>query len=280
MSQLFRCDRFASPLTTARILDVQEGPSINAAGAFIVKVPDNVPIEKPANYADLLTQRALGYLLAYPAFTRIVFDDLLDASAVDMTPTGSSRILLGDRGVITLLPGGVLQSTVVALEMNVLPGTFGVTQDSSAVTSTVDLTHAPTFSQVVFASQPGATYTVTGVTSSGITLGTNYTGVSDAETLAYASYTPVTGPEQAIITWDMHSYADSDPSSGQFTRTYTEEASDLLACQMSFDGTHFNVAYDGTVFNVPAGQTGTSFIIRLTNASGRRLGLSGWTLLF
>jgi hypothetical protein len=282
MSQLYRCDRFASPLTTARILDVSAGPKVNAVGAFIVKVPDNVPVVKPTCYADLLTQRALGYLQIFSAFPRVMFDDFLDASAVDMAH--SSGVMLGNPGEAVLLPGGILQSQTVSLGLAVLQGTFNVTYNSVNVPTTADQTSVLSGGgTVVFSSQPSVQYTiaVSGVHTDHITLTGEYTGTTDAETLAYSGL--ASNPVQALITWDTFSNSDLDPKDGQFSRQYTEEASvsGNITASVSFDGgSTWNAALDGVVFDVPLVDRGTSFIIKLTNVSGRRLSLSGWNLLF
>lgn len=79
----------------------------------MVKVPDGIPIVRPANLGDLLTQKAQGYLLFYAGFTRVAYDDLLDTSNVDFTT--STGVIAGQRSTIILQPGGVLQSLLTPL---------------------------------------------------------------------------------------------------------------------------------------------------------------------
>ena len=185
MSALYRIDRFATPRTTARILDVQEGPSINSVGAFIVKVPDNIPIISPENYGDLLTQRGLGYLTTYSSFAQVVFDDLLDTTSVDLG--ACSQAFLGSPSEAVILPGGIFQSSTIGLGFATLQGTFNVTNGSAVVGTTLDQTNAVANGLgIVFASQPGVTYTVLSATSSTITLTSHYTGVDDSKVLAFS----------------------------------------------------------------------------------------------
>jgi hypothetical protein len=351
MSALFRIDRFATPRTTARILDLQEGPTISAVGAFIVKVPDNIPIISPENYGDLLTQRGLGYLTIYSSFAQVVFDDLLDTTSVNVS--ACSQAFLGSPSQAVLLPGGVFQSSTVGLGFTTLQGTFNVTNGSAVVGTTLDQTSAlaPGLG-IVFASQPGVTYTVLHVSSSTVTLTANYAGVDDAQVLAFSlsaltgtfgvthsnpnvtttlsqenaltpgmgiifasqssttytiltvtpstlvltgNYTgttaaatnafspPTAAPSQVLVTWDTYSTSDSDPSTGQFSRNYVEEASvpGNIACQVSFDnGTTWGTALDGTVFDVPLTNRGTLFLIQFTNNSSNKLSVGSWSLLY
>ena len=278
MSTLYRLDRFASPLTTARILDVGAGPQINAVGSFVIKVPDNVPIQKPTDYADLLTQRSLGYLLTFSSFPRVMFDDLLDASAVDMA--NSTGIMLGNPGEAVLFPGGILQSQTVSLGLAVLEGTFNVTNGSNIVPTTVSQVGVVVGS-VIFASQPSVEYTVFAVNPTYIQLNATYTGTTDAKSLAYS--VPASAPTQTLVTWDTFTNSNSDSKSGQYGRQYTEEPNvpGLITCELSFNnGVTWGTAYDGTVYDVPSVGQGTSFKIRLTNASANRLSIGSWSLLY
>jgi hypothetical protein len=100
----------------AHILDVKENfgstqPVLN--GRFVVKVPDSVPIQSPANLGDLLTKKAAGYLVAYAGYTRCTSDPLLDATNVDLTNSSGGQF--GSRSNVVMQNGGVFQSLPVAL---------------------------------------------------------------------------------------------------------------------------------------------------------------------
>jgi hypothetical protein len=115
MSAHYLVDLYGNPLSTSRVIDVRDTPSDASLmnGTFVVRIPDGVPVDRPASLSALLTQKYTGLLAFYAGFTRIAFDDLLDVSAVSVA--GSSKCLLGDRGSVALLPGGVLTSVAIPL---------------------------------------------------------------------------------------------------------------------------------------------------------------------
>lgn len=97
--------------------------------------------------------------------------------------------------------------------------------------------------------------------------------------------TPLTGsaPTQALVTWEVFSVSDSDPSTDRLQRTYTELAStpSQLTCSVSFDGgVTFNTTTDSTILNIPLTSQGTSFIIRLTNVTSGRLYIGSWAIVY
>lgn len=97
--------------------------------------------------------------------------------------------------------------------------------------------------------------------------------------------TPLTGsaPVQALVTWEVFSVSDSDPSNDRLQRTYTELAStpSQLTCSVSFDnGITYNTTTDSTILNIPLTSQGTNFIIRLTNATSGRLYVGSWAVVY
>ncbi len=204
---LYLVDRHASPITSAAILDVQESTQPVLGGRFVVKVPDGIPVISPTNLGDLITKKAQGYLVFYPTYTRVTFDDLLDTSDVDLV--NSVGYGVGQRAAMVLEPGGVLQS-------------------------------APT---------------------------------------------PLTGsaPGQVIVTWDTYNFIETDNASTLYSRQYNELPSvpANVLCQVSFNGgTNYNPTVDSSVLTIPVPQQGTSFIIKLTNASASRLSIGSWTVIY
>lgn len=90
-------------------------------------------------------------------------------------------------------------------------------------------------------------------------------------------------PAQILVTWEVFSMSDSDPSSGTFQRTYTELPStpSNLTCMVSTNGgTNYNATTDSSVLSIPGGQMGTSFKIQLTNASSERLYVGSWAVIY
>jgi hypothetical protein len=97
--------------------------------------------------------------------------------------------------------------------------------------------------------------------------------------------TPLTGsaPGTALVTWEVFSVTDADPSSGILVRTYTELPSvpSNLTCEVSFNGgSTYNPTTDSSVLNVVGGDQGTAFIIQLTNVTQGRLYLGSWAVVY
>lgn len=113
MGQHYLIDLFGNPVATARIIDVLE-PENNQTilnGAFIIRVPSGVQVVNPGNVTDLLNQKYQGLVAENPTFTRVTFDDLLDATHVDPT---SGPGIFGQRGTIQLAAGGTFTSVINA----------------------------------------------------------------------------------------------------------------------------------------------------------------------
>jgi hypothetical protein len=113
MGQHYLIDLFGNPVANARILDVQDPENFQTLlnGAFVIRVPSGVQVINPANVTDLLNQKYQGLLAENATFTRVTFDDLLDASHVDPT---SGPGIFGQRGTITLQPGATFSSVINA----------------------------------------------------------------------------------------------------------------------------------------------------------------------
>lgn len=110
-------DLFGSTPSATKIIDVRtpaNGQSL-INGTFIVRVPDGVQVQKPANLADLITQKYTGLLSFYAGFTRIAFDDYLDASSIDTVAATTAGALMGGKSSVALLPGGAIQTVAIPL---------------------------------------------------------------------------------------------------------------------------------------------------------------------
>jgi hypothetical protein len=97
--------------------------------------------------------------------------------------------------------------------------------------------------------------------------------------------TTLTGPApvQALVTWEVFSVTDADPSSGMLQRTYTELPStpSNLTCQVSFNGgTTYIPATDSSILYVAPANQGTAFIIQLQNVTQERLYIGSWSVLY
>lgn len=108
--------------TTSEINDVVAAlgvpPQTIITGNYVVRVPDDVVVQNPTNLADLLTKKYAGILGTYGLFTQILYDDMLDATGVNLG--ASNGILVGRNGSIGLFPAHspqtpVLQSTPMGI---------------------------------------------------------------------------------------------------------------------------------------------------------------------
>jgi len=121
MSTHYLFDAHTAPIGDSKLREVsfQAGTAavINITGAFPVQVDDHVQLDNSIlTLSDVLTEKYAGLLATYPGFTRITFDDLLDAANVDTSgPSSTTNMQTGERYAMNLAPGGVLQSTAVAL---------------------------------------------------------------------------------------------------------------------------------------------------------------------
>lgn len=213
MGQHYLIDLFGNPVATARIIDVQD-PTTGTTllnGSFIIRVPGGIQVINPANVTDLLNQKYQNLLANNPTFTRITFDDLLDATHVDPT---SGPGIFGQRGTISIAPGGTFVSII----------------------------------------NGGAGTPLTGAT-----------------------------PLQALVTWEVFSVTDADPSTGLLQRTYNELTSDPsnLTCDVSFNGgITFNATTDSSVILIDVPDQGNAFIVKYTNVTQGRLYLGSWALVY
>ena len=118
MSQHYRIDRFGTPLTSARIFDVRDAPSGSSTmmGNFVVRVPDWLSIQNPTDVGDLLTKKHAAMLAYYAGMTQIAYDDLLDATGLDLAAPNTQGVF-GERSTIWVASTKLVQSTMVALAL-------------------------------------------------------------------------------------------------------------------------------------------------------------------
>jgi hypothetical protein len=91
-------------------------------GSYVVRVSDDIVIpDTTYTAADLLTAKYAGMLANSGLFTRIVYDDMLDASGIDMV--NSTGISAGVRGICSLFPGSFWSTPgfpVPTMQMNMV----------------------------------------------------------------------------------------------------------------------------------------------------------------
>jgi hypothetical protein len=90
-------------------------------------------------------------------------------------------------------------------------------------------------------------------------------------------------PPAAIITWDTFDTLNSDVSTATTVQQYNELPStpSNVTCEVSFNGgSTFLPAFDSSPVGVSVPNQGTSFIIKLTNASVSRLSIGSWSCIY
>ena len=119
MSTYYLFDMHSNPITDSRlrgvILDPDGTTAIDRTGSFVVRVPPGVQIDtEPTNLTELLTEKYAGLLASFAGFTRITFDDLLDAT--NLNAAASSQASFGDRSnIIAFSNGAIIESDPTAL---------------------------------------------------------------------------------------------------------------------------------------------------------------------
>lgn len=176
MSTHYLIDAHTTPVLNSDINDVRfssVGESV-LNGNFVVRLPDGVSIgiTPPTGLTDLLTKKYAGLLAFYAGFTRITFDDLLDAA--DMDPPACTGANLGDRGTVSIYPGGVLQTDAIPLTGAAPPE--AITTWEASTRNYVDAGGAPI--QAVYQEQDPTALMTCDVSFNG---GTNFNTVTDGQ---------------------------------------------------------------------------------------------------
>lgn len=109
-------DYFDTDLASSKIDDViltTEGIS-SCTGSFVVRVPFDIPVKNPEDLDDLIVKKFQGFLLHYPGFTRIAYDNLLDIDHIALSDP-EVRGVFGKRNVVGIEPGAKFVSQSISL---------------------------------------------------------------------------------------------------------------------------------------------------------------------
>jgi hypothetical protein len=97
---------------------------------------------------------------------------------------------------------------------------------------------------------------------------------------------PGAGPVQAIFSYELFEFVDTDPMTSVYTRSYKEVPTDVdVTAQISFNGgANYFSASDKVLLTIPSISTGAQVIVRFTrttdvNVRGR-VYLGSWSVLF
>jgi len=107
MSTHYLIDAHTSPINNSPINDIRFSPANDTSpcnGNFVVRVDDSLDIrpEQVTTLPDLLSQKYAEVLAAFPGFSNIIYDDMLDPTGIDTANTNGA--LRGDRGTISMAP--------------------------------------------------------------------------------------------------------------------------------------------------------------------------------
>lgn len=131
------------------------------------------------------------------------------------------------------------------------------------------------------------------VSSSGVTLGRKGMvslydgGVLTSTTSAFTWGGPGAAPSQAIVTWEVFKYEDTDDADAPYVRKYeevsTSPATSPLTAEVSFNGGGtWTTVTDKNLVTIAAPDQGTSLVVRFTHdgtPSGRFF-VGSWAVLF
>lgn len=286
MATHYLVDLHANPLSTAKFLDIRaplNGESV-VSGSFVVQVPEGITVTNPTTLAELLDQKYQGILAFFAGFTRITFDDMLDASSIDTTASVGT---FGKRQQIAIAPaGGVLRSVVVPLTGDpVRSGTGGISTGNDVFSVTgANFTVSPVVQVNDILTFDSNNYTVIAVPPTG--------GLSNSQvrvnqniptaTGSWAITRNTTDPIQAAVTWELYETVDTDPYNGRYQRVYKELAPTSITVEASFDGgTTFLPVSDRSVVNIPPGNRGRELVMRFTNnMANTRVRVGSWAVAY
>ncbi len=155
MSSLYVIDYHTATFANSKIVDVLVGGSapVQYPGGCIVNVPDYLTVRDPVGLytaqTGLITQKATAMLAAYPGFTRIATDDLLDITDLNLVAAGAytPKGAFGDRGKCRLRATQTVRTVMQTLTAPA-PSTcvivweaFETTRTTSTSTSQTALTY-------------------------------------------------------------------------------------------------------------------------------------------
>jgi hypothetical protein len=285
MATHYLVDLHANPLSTAKFLDIRSplnGESV-MSGSFIVQVPEGVSVDNPTSLAELIDQKYQGILAFFTGFTRITYDDMLDASSIDTTASAGT---FGNRQQIAVAPaGGVLRSVVVPLTGDpVRSGTGGISTGNDIFSVTgANFTVSPVIQVGDVLTFDSNNYTVIAVPPGG--LSNNQVQVNQNVPTASGSWSitrNTSDPIQAAITWELYEMVDTNPYNDRYQRVYKELAPTTLVVEASFDGgTTFLPVSDRSVVNIPPGNRGRELVMRFTNnQASTRVRVGSWAVAY
>lgn len=100
-----------------------------------------------------------------------------------------------------------------------------------------------------------------------------------ASTLHTTMTTLFSPPAQALVTYEVYQYLQTDVWSDTFQRWYQEEGASNLGCQVSFNnGATWTTLYDGVVADIALADQGTQMIVKFSGGASR-YNLGSWAVL-
>jgi hypothetical protein len=144
----------------------------------------------------------------------------------------------------------------------------------------------PGFNHILFDEQIDALDWLPTAFGSSFTLGSRQTngvlgGTSDY--LYSTTQVMASTPTVAVIRYEFFQYIESDPASGQYTRSYQDITTDPdIEVQVSFNnGNTFTNVSNGSVVNIPIGDQGNQFQIQFHRSSaGTPVNIGSWAVVY
>jgi len=121
MATIYLIDGHTNPIANSQINDVQftdVNDQVPLTDNFPIRIGDQLSIDEPSSYSDLLAKKGLALLADFPGFATILFDDLTDATGI--SAANSTSFVSGSRQTVGLSGPGTgsdsrLQTVATAL---------------------------------------------------------------------------------------------------------------------------------------------------------------------
>lgn len=111
---------------------------------------------------------------------------------------------------------------------------------------------------------------------------TNSIGGNPSDYLVSAVQTLASTPTVAVIRYEFFQYIDTDPASGQYTRSYQDitSASDIEVTVSFNGGAGYINCSNGTLLNIPLGSQGNQFRIQAHRTAGTPAYIGSWAIVY
>jgi len=106
---------------------------------------------------------------------------------------------------------------------------------------------------------------------------------SDGSSLVSNATSLLATPTNCVVRFELFSYQDTDTTSGQYTRFYSEttDVATGMTVEVSFTGgTNWNAVTNGIPLSIPSPSQGSSFRIRFHKTVAGPVWIGSWALIY